>query len=136
MISIEDRTAFTKAESKARQVKPLVKIIEFGTYSVAGSKEGTSYTVTFSKDNGHWQAECTCQAHIMTATPKACYHIVSAYNSHRIQVNIRKEIRAALEAVQGQAPATIERFCTCGSVIETTLAGDKCRSCLNSELFG
>lgn len=141
MISIEDRTTFTKAESKARQIKPRVTVLDYqaGKYEVAGSKPGSRYTVQFSKDaNKHWQASCDCQGHAGTATARPCYHIPAAYSSHRIQVNVRKQVRAALEAAEALAPvpAVVERFCTCGSEIETGLVGDKCRDCLQSELFG
>jgi hypothetical protein len=94
MISIENRTAFANAEKKAREVKPVVSIVEFGTYVVWGAS--TNYTVQFCKDNaGHFAATCTCPAHTKSSTPRPCYHIVAAYVAHKIQVSIRRQVRAA-----------------------------------------
>jgi hypothetical protein len=93
MISIENRAAFANAEKKAGQVKPVVSMIEFGTYIVWGAS--TNYTVQFCKDNaGHFAATCTCPAHTKSSTPKACYHICGAYIAHKIQVNVRRQVRA------------------------------------------
>jgi hypothetical protein len=94
MISIEDRKAFENAEKKARQVKPVVSVIEFGVYVVWGAS--SNYTVEFGKDKaGHFAATCTCPAHTKSATPKPCYHIPSAYSAHSLQVGIRRQVRAA-----------------------------------------
>lgn len=94
MISIEDRKRFANAEAKARHIRPLVRFVEFGTYTVPSSRPGKEpYTVKFSKDAaGHWQAECDCLGH-RKGLP--CYHVPAAYASHRIQVNVRKQLRAA-----------------------------------------
>lgn len=98
MISIENRELFKNAEEKARQVKPVVTPIELGTYVVWGHE--TNYTVSFGKDQGgHWQASCTCKAHTASKTPKPCYHLVSAYQAFKIQVNMRKQVRT-FEAAQ------------------------------------
>jgi hypothetical protein len=48
------------------------------------------YKVTFSKENGHWFAECNCKAH---QNNLPCYHLPSAWACHRIQVNIRRQLR-------------------------------------------
>lgn len=128
MLSIEDRNAFTKAEAKAREVKPRVTVKDYaaGEYTVDSGQAGKDpYTVKFSKDaGGHWQAECNCWAHTRSKEPKACYHIPAAYSSHRIQVNIHKQVRAALEvAPAAEAPSeAAERFCTCGE-LATSKAG-------------
>jgi hypothetical protein len=94
MISIENRAAFANAEKKAGQVKPVVSMIEFGTYVVWGAS--TNYIVQFCKDNaGHFAATCTCPAHTKSSTPRPCYHIPAAYIAHKIQVNVRRQVRAA-----------------------------------------
>jgi hypothetical protein len=94
MINIENRKAFENAEKKARQVKPVVSMIEFGVYVVWGAS--TNYTVEFGKDNaGHFAATCTCPAHTKSATPKPCYHIPASMSAHKIQIGIRRQVRAA-----------------------------------------
>ena len=90
MISIENREAFARAEAKARQVRPHVHMVTFGTYEVTGSS-GDKYTVRFEKVEGHWVASCTCPAHTKSQPAKPCYHLPSAYSAHRIQVYIRKQ---------------------------------------------
>lgn len=42
MISIEDRKLFARAEAKAREIKPRVRMVEFGTYEVASSPDDRS----------------------------------------------------------------------------------------------
>ncbi|MDB5079568.1 MAG: hypothetical protein JWP00_1492 [Chloroflexi bacterium] len=103
MISIEDRKRFANAEAKARRIRPVVRVTEFGTYKVASSDPAKApYTVKFSKDRaGHWQAECNCQGH---SREMACYHIPAAYASHKIQVGIRQQVRAAEGAAPAPAP--------------------------------
>lgn len=132
MISIEDRKQFARAESKAREIKPRVKMIKFGQYEVAGSEggvyEGGVYTVEFDNDNGHWQAACNCLGHTAKRAPQPCYHIVAAYASHRIQAKIRKEVRAALVTVPAPAiaPAPALQFCGCGAELTQ---GEWCEVC-------
>jgi hypothetical protein len=97
MISIEDRALFSRAEAKARQIKPRVTVVTFGEYRVAGSK-GTEYTVRFSKSTtGHWVASCTCPAHVADGrpdyVPKPCYHLPSAYSVHAALVYKRQQQR-------------------------------------------
>jgi hypothetical protein len=135
MISIEDRATFAKAEAKAREVKPRVKVLKYGEYGVeSGQPDKDPYTVKFSKDTAcHWQAECNCDGHLKSKTPKACYHIPPAYQAHKIQVSIRQQVRAA------QAPTpVVERFCTCGAV--ATSSEGRCQACQaakdNADLFG
>lgn len=147
MISLENRSAFARAEIKARQVKPRVSMIHFGQYCVASTQPGITYTVTFSKDQeGHWQAECECAAHTKSKKAVACYHIVSAAFVHKLQANIRKEVRAALAAQATEAPVKAQPspaaiyadllepmgvfFCTCG--VEVAEKG-LCHDCLAAQ---
>jgi hypothetical protein len=97
MISIEDRKLFAKAEQKAREVKPRVWSLTFGSYMVEGHDK--DYRVTFSKEAGHWYAECNCPAHTKSSTPRPCYHVPAAYVAMKIQIGIKQQVRAA-EAAQ------------------------------------
>jgi hypothetical protein len=65
-----------KAIAKARQTKPLVKVLEFRTYLVTNKTSGATYTVKFSKVNNRKYAECDCKA------TKTCYHIGAAIGIH------------------------------------------------------
>jgi ribosomal protein S27AE len=106
MISIENREAFARAEQKARQIKPRVRVIKFGEYAVDSSDPGhPPYTVKFSKsDTGHWLSSCTCVAHVgpeyltedqrsYRYMPKPCYHIVAGYSVHKVEVFKRQQQR-------------------------------------------
>jgi hypothetical protein len=70
------KESIEKATAKARQTKPLVKVIEFRTYQVTNKITGATYTVKFSKVGGKKFAECDCKA------TKICYHIGSAIGIH------------------------------------------------------
>jgi hypothetical protein len=94
MISIENRAAFEKAEQKAREVKPRVWALTFGSYMVEGHDR--DYRVTFSTRAGHWFAECNCEAHKRN---RPCYHCPAAWACHRIQIGIRQQLRG-FEAAQ------------------------------------
>jgi hypothetical protein len=65
-----------RAIAKARQTKPLVKVIEFRLYQVTNKITGATYTVKFSKVNNQKFAECACKA------TKVCYHIGASIDIH------------------------------------------------------
>ncbi len=70
------KESIEKATAKARQTKPLVKVIEFRLYQVTNRTSGAKYTVKFSKVGGKKFAECDCKA------TKICYHIGSTIGLH------------------------------------------------------
>ncbi len=75
MLEINEQNT-QKATAKARQTKPLVKVIEFRLYQVTNKITGANYTVKFSKINNQKFAECDCKA------TKVCYHIGAAIGIH------------------------------------------------------
>ncbi len=79
MIEINEK-AIEKAVAKARQTKPLVKVIEFRTYQVTNRTSGAKYTVKFSKVGGKKFADCTCKCGLQGKF--LCYHIGSAIGLH------------------------------------------------------
>jgi hypothetical protein len=89
MIVITSPNQFKSAAKKAREVRPTVEVISFGTYCVWG--HGGDYTVRFSKVNGHFVGECNCEA---SKHNRVCYHLCSSYQVHAIQIGIRKQVRA------------------------------------------
>ena len=79
MIEINE-TNIQKAIAKARQSKPLVKVIEFRTYRVTNRENGNTYTVKFSKVGNRKFAECDCKAG--RAGKFLCYHVGSSIGYH------------------------------------------------------
>jgi SWIM zinc finger len=77
------------AISKARAVKPRVRVNRFGSYTVTNKATGASYTVTCEKRAGLRLAHCTCKA---GERGRACYHVAAAVGAH---IQIAAE-RAAL----------------------------------------
>ncbi len=80
-----------KAIDKARNVKPLVRVVDFGSYSVTNKQTGATYTVTCEKRGGDKLADCTCKA---GAHSQACYHVAAAVGAH-IQLAAQRAAHAA-----------------------------------------
>jgi uncharacterized protein YjhX (UPF0386 family) len=68
-----------KAIDKARTVKPLVRVVNFGSYTVTNKQTGATYSVTCEKRNGERFADCTCKA---GARGLRCYHVAAAAGCH------------------------------------------------------
>jgi hypothetical protein len=79
MIQLTTATAIEKAITKARIVKPRVRVNCFGSYTVTNKTTGATYTVTCEKRGGKRLASCTCKAGELG---RACYHIASAVSAH------------------------------------------------------
>jgi hypothetical protein len=79
MIEINE-TNIQKATEKARQTKPLVKVIEFRLYSVTNKETGANYTVKFSKIGGKKFADCTCKCGLQGKY--VCKHIAASIGIH------------------------------------------------------
>jgi uncharacterized protein YjhX (UPF0386 family) len=79
MIQLTTAAPLTNAISKARTVKPLVRVNRFGSYSVTNKATGATYTVECAKRDGKRFAHCTCKA---GERGQACYHIASAVSAH------------------------------------------------------
>jgi uncharacterized Zn finger protein len=79
MIEI-NQTNLQKAIEKARQTKPLVKVLEFRTYQVTNRETGATYTVKFSKVNNRKFADCSCKCG--QQGKYACKHIAASIGIH------------------------------------------------------
>jgi len=79
MIQLTTAATLTNAISKARTVKPLVRVNRFGSYSVTNKQTGATYTVDCAKRDGKRFAHCTCKA---GERGQACYHLASAVSAH------------------------------------------------------
>jgi hypothetical protein len=79
MIEINEMN-IQKAIEKARQTKPLVKVIEFRTYQVTNRETGAKYTVKFSKVGGKKFADCNCKCGLQDKY--VCKHIGASIGLH------------------------------------------------------
>lgn len=77
-----DVNSINRAVAKARQVKPVARIIGYGHFSVAGSK-GERYEVRFKFNNlAELVVSCQCPA---SAKGKPCYHSAAVAGLYRSQ---------------------------------------------------
>jgi len=79
MIQLTTAATLTNAITKARTVKPLVRVNRFGSYTVTNKATGATYTVECAKRDGKRFASCTCTA---GTRGTACYHVAAAVSAH------------------------------------------------------
>ncbi len=79
MIQLTTATAIEKAITKARTVKPRVRVNCFGSYTVTNKTTGATYTVECLKQDGKRFAHCSCEA---GKRGRACYHVAAAVGVH------------------------------------------------------
>jgi len=77
---LTDKAMLEKAILRAKKIKPLVKMIAFGTYSVRSSDRQSFYTVRLSRNSlGQKIVECDCRAGQKNLV---CFHSCSALEMH------------------------------------------------------
>jgi hypothetical protein len=79
MIQLTSAATLQNAITKARTVKPFVRINCFGSYDVTNKQTGARYNVVCLKREGKRFAHCTCKA---GARGQACYHALAAVSAH------------------------------------------------------
>ncbi len=79
MIQLTTAAKLENAINKARTVKPRVRVVKFGHYSVTNKTTGATYNVTCEKRDGKRFAACSCKA---GARGQACYHLAAAVSAH------------------------------------------------------
>ena len=79
MIQLTTAGTLKNAITKARTVKPRVRIRRFGSHIVENKRTGAQYTVTCEKRDGKRFASCSCVA---GTRGKACYHVAAAVSAH------------------------------------------------------
>ncbi len=79
MVQLTTAEKIQNAISKARTVKPRVRVNRFGNYTVENKQTGAAYTVECIKRDGRRFAHCTCKAGMRG---QACYHIAAAVGAH------------------------------------------------------
>ena len=68
-----------KAANKARTIKPIVRMIQFGVYAVKGS-QGNFYTVEcYRNDKGEKVVACQCKG---ASKGLVCFHSSAALELH------------------------------------------------------
>lgn len=110
MISLSDKKVWEKAVAKAREVKPLVKAVDFGQIAVAGAN--AVYIVRFEKSaDGELTASCECKAHTAGQLARPCYHIAAAYSLYISQVNQQQSVASLMarheEAIAAEMAAEV-----------------------------
>jgi ribosomal protein S27E len=78
MFILNSLNQLEKAVTKARTVKPIVRIIKFGLYSVKGSK-GNFYTVKCEKVGNDKVVTCECKG---AERGLVCFHSASVLELH------------------------------------------------------
>jgi hypothetical protein len=78
MFILTNLNQLEKAATKARTVKPIVRMIQFGLYSVKGSK-GNFYTVKCEKVGNDKVVTCECKG---AERGLVCFHSCSALELH------------------------------------------------------
>lgn len=88
MFILQNKKQLEKAEAKAKEKKPRVRIIEFGRYLVSSS-DGGFYQVTCKKNaKGEKEVSCACK----TKDGIVCYHSVPAIGLHIVLAEQQKQL--------------------------------------------
>ncbi len=90
MFILESAAQLQNAILKAKKTRTTVKFIEFGVYSVKGTK-GNFYTVECKKVGNEKQVSCNCKAG-QSVKPLVCFHSVAALSLH---VGLARQRQAA-----------------------------------------
>ncbi len=81
MIQLTSAATLQNAITKARTVKPRVRVNCFGSYTVTNKATGATYSVECLKQDGKRFAHCSCKA---GGRGQACYHIAAAVGVHMV----------------------------------------------------
>ncbi len=77
---LTDKAQLEKAILRAKKIKPLVRMIQFGTYSVRSSDGQNFYTVRLSRNSlGEKIIECSCRG---GERGLVCFHSVACLELH------------------------------------------------------
>jgi predicted nucleotidyltransferase component of viral defense system len=91
MFRLED-TEIAKAVDRCKEVKPTVRVVSFGEYTVTSSKnDGTTYTVKCYRDQqGFKTIDCNCKA---GERDHVCFHAMAAVALHLYMAAVQMVIR-------------------------------------------
>ncbi len=78
MFILKSQEQLSKAINRAKEIRPLVRVHQFGEYAVQGHG-GNFYRVICERRNGQKVVDCTCPAG-QHGSP--CYHAATAVGLH------------------------------------------------------
>jgi uncharacterized Zn finger protein len=95
MIQIQSASQFTKAAERLTRERMSVRKSEAHAYTVRNTVKGTSYTVRFTRRDGHLFASCDCPAGLRhNRAPLVCKHLAATI----IYLRAIREMRRAASA--------------------------------------
>jgi hypothetical protein len=75
-----EETEISKAIARCKEIKPTVRVIQFGTYTVTSSRNNGKYIVRCYRDSeGFKVVDCNCKA---GQKDKPCFHGMAAVSLH------------------------------------------------------
>lgn len=114
------KASIDRAVAKAKAIKPRAKILGYGRFSVAGSKDGQRYEVTFGANSqGELVVDCTCTA---GKNGNVCYHSASCSGLYKGQWTERHRT--------APAPAT-PPVCSECEIYPAQPQSDLCEQCIS-----
>lgn len=91
MYILTDKAQLEKAILRAKKIKPLVRMIEFGTYSVRSSDGQSFYTVRLSRNSlGEKLVDCNCKG---GERGLVCLHSAACLELHGTIAKRRQEVK-------------------------------------------
>lgn len=78
MFKLQNLSQLEKAIAKARKIKPIVRMVSFGSYFVKGTN-GDSYTVKMERRGNERRISCDCKG---GERGLVCYHSCAALELH------------------------------------------------------
>jgi len=93
-----EETELSKAIDRCKEVKPTVRILSTGVYTVTSSKkDGTLYTVRAYRDpQGFKTLDCNCKA---GQRDKACFHAMAAVSLHLYMATVQMILKRRAQRI-------------------------------------
>jgi len=118
------------ATANARDLKPRVKVLDFGKFEVRG-RRGDLYIVTFHvSPEGDHGFDCDCPAH--TKGGRACYHVAACLPLYLGQQRASIEVEVRMAQVEEEiAVEMAAQVATCRDCRRAPIASTegRCRDC-------
>ncbi len=91
MYILTGKEQLEKAILRAKKIKPLVRMLSFGNYSVRSSDGQSFYTVKFSRNSlGEKVVECDCRG---GERGLVCFHSAASLELHGTIARRRQEVK-------------------------------------------
>jgi hypothetical protein len=79
MIELKSAEQMKRAITKAKKIRPFVRVIGFRWYEVASADGRQTYTIHFRKQDGRRLGECNCKG---GQKGLVCYHLAASAAVH------------------------------------------------------